>query len=122
MYGTLSAHQRWDHMPATPTHASAEYAEIFGAVMYALRLADGTIKIGITGNLHKRLMSYRAAVGENPDLLAIKQGTHADEQAIHRQLTDHVKHGREWYHPHAEVLAIVNDWRADLNMEPLPIP
>lgn len=85
----------------------------FGSVVYACRLPDGVIKIGHTGDLATRT---RAIGGE---LLAFVPGTFDDEHAIHARLADHVHHGREWYFPTPGVLAVVNEMRARLGMEPV---
>lgn len=53
------------------------------------------------------------------ELLAIKPGTRADEADLHRQLVEHLHHGREWYNPTPEVLAVINEWREALGREPL---
>lgn len=46
-------------------------------------------------------------------------GTYEDEQELHRQLADHLHHGREWYYPTPGVFAVVNDLRARLGQAPL---
>ena len=38
---------------------------------------------------------------------------------VHHSLRVHLAHGHEWYHPHAEVLALVNQWRSELGQPPL---
>ena len=119
MYAGYGEHGRWDYGTPSPTRASAEYAELHGTILYALRVADGTVKIGITKHLLRRIKAYTAGAGVEPELLAIRQGDAADEHEIHRQLAAHAKHGREWYHPHPEVLDLVNQWRHDLGMEPV---
>lgn len=83
-----------------------------GSVIYAVRLPDNVVKIGHTGNLASR--SQRLGTNE---LLAFRPGTYADEQQIHRGLTDHRHHGREYYHPTPEVLALVNGMRDELGLD-----
>lgn len=75
-------------------------------VVYAFRLADGTIKIGCTSNLRARRNHY---VGS--DILGFMFGDYEDEQAIHVELVQHRARGHEYYHPTPEVLAVVNDMR-----------
>ena len=90
-----------------------------GPVVYALRLSDGVIKIGFTRNLESREHGVRRQSGNATELLAFQPGTYDDEQAIHARLTEHVAHGREYYHPVPEVLAAVNEMRDALNMPQL---
>lgn len=88
-----------------------------GAGIYAVRTADGLIKIGQTSHLGNRIRSY----GTGRELLAIRLGaTFADEQAIHESLAGHSVRGREWYAPAQPVLDVVNAMRADLGQEPIP--
>lgn len=83
-----------------------------GEVVYAVRCGD-SIKIGHTVNLAKRMNSLKAT-----ELLAFMAGTHEDEQALHSRLADHREHGREWYYPTPGVMAVVNEMRATLGLEP----
>lgn len=114
-----AAHGRWGYGSLSSMQTSTEYSEMHGTILYAARVGDGTIKIGVTSHLHLRLVALRCLTQSEPEVLAVKNGTIADEQAIHDSLAKHVAHGREWYRPEAEVLAVINDWRADLNMDPL---
>ena len=109
----------WDYGTPSPMQASAEYAEMYGTILYAVRLGDGTIKIGVTGHLHLRLTQLRSLTQSEPEVLAVRNGTIEDERALHASLTEHLDHGREWYRPDPEVLAIVNEWRSALHMEPV---
>lgn len=84
-----------------------------GAVVYAMRVTDGVIKIGHTSRPGKR---RNEIAGE---ILAFRFGSRVDEQLIHASLKAHRHHGYEWYYPTPEVMAVVNDMRADLGMEPL---
>lgn len=87
-----------------------------GPVVYALRSKDGHIKIGHTSNLAARRRHYSS---KPDDLFAFRRGTEADEQAIHEQLRPFVARGREYYRWTPEVLAVVNDMRTDLGLDPL---
>lgn len=110
---------RWEYRTPSKAHASAEYHELHGSLMYAVRFPDGTIKIGHTGQIARRLTNLIKDGGGMPDVLAIKPGTMEDEAAVHEHLKPHRRHGNEWYHPHPDVLALVNQWRADLGREPV---
>lgn len=97
-----------------------ELMESLGSVVYAARLEDGTIKIGWTRHFGHRLRMLKHAVNQDVELLAFRRGGYDDEQTIHKSLIPHRIEGkREFYHPTAEVLAVVNAMRADLNMPPL---
>lgn len=74
------------------------------AVVYAIRLDDGVIKIGCTRNLTKRRGHFPGG-----EILGFTFGDEADELQIHHQLHGHVARGREYYHPTAAVLSLVND-------------
>lgn len=84
-------------------------------VIYAIRRSDGVVKIGWTSDLTAR----RRRFGTDTRLLAIAFGEYDDEQAIHRRLRVHRAEGREFYHPTPEVLAVVNELRAQLGQESL---
>jgi hypothetical protein len=84
------------------------------SVVYAIRLRDGIIKIGCSANVRSRRNFYTGS-----EIVGFRFGDYADEQAIHAQLRSSVARGREYYHPTAEVLAVVNDMRQDFNLPPL---
>lgn len=84
-----------------------------GEVVYAVRVGD-LVKIGHTHDLANRVSGLHAT-----EVLAFMPGTYDDEQALHQRLAAHVHHGREWYYPTPGVLAVVNEMRETLGMEPL---
>lgn len=84
-----------------------------GEVVYAIR-CDDVIKVGHTTNLGARC--YKLG---SDDILGFMPGTLDDEQALHQRLAPHLARGREWYHPAPEVLAVVNDMRAVIGLEPV---
>src|SRR4051812_35828898 len=75
--------------------------------IYAVRLLDGTVKIGCTGDLVAR----RRTLGIGAEILGFVPGDFEDEQAIHATLRPHRARGREYYHPTPAVLAVVNEMR-----------
>jgi hypothetical protein len=89
---------------------------MLGAVVYAARLADGTIKIGWTERFDLRLHWLKHHAEQDLELLAFRVGTYEDEQAIHASLVEHLDHAREYYRPTPEVLAVINQMRESLNM------
>lgn len=91
-----------------------------GSVIYAARLADdGFIKIGWTEHFAERLRFLKSYNQQSVELLAFQFGDRDAEQAIHAALRAHVARGREYYLPTPEVLTVVNEMRADLNMPPI---
>jgi hypothetical protein len=97
------------HLEVSRTEALAAV----GPVVYALRCGD-TIKIGHTKNLVWRIYKLHA-----DELLAFRPGVLEDEQAIHADLLEHLHHGREWYRPTPAVMAVVNEMRAELGLDPV---
>jgi hypothetical protein len=89
-----------------------------GKVIYAVELSDGTIKIGCTTNLLNRLYWYSQFEGE-VELVAFKPGGFDEELDIHERLKGHRAKRREYYHPNAEVIAVVNEMRTALGMNAL---
>lgn len=94
-----------------PIHAGS----LLGEVVYAVRLGDGSIKIGWTQNLGRRKQYF----GAGHEVLGFRFGKRDDEQALHERLVAHRAKGREYYHATPEVLAVVNDMRQDFNLPPL---
>lgn len=82
-------------------------------MIYAIRMPDGIIKIGCTGNVRQRRNWLKG------DILGLMPGDFSDELEIHHLLREHVHHGREWYNPTPAVLAVVNRMREPFGLEPL---
>ena len=120
MYAGYTERTRWDYpSPTSRRAASSDYHQFGNGVLYAARFPDGAIKFGFTTQVSKRLTNLIAEGGGHPEVLAIKAGTYTDEQDLHASLAAHRRRGREWYNPDAEVMAVVNEWRADLRRDPL---
>ena len=100
-----------NHSSTTPRSAARDV----GPCLYAIRIADGTIKIGFSTKIYQRLVH----LGPLADVLAIVPGTWEDEQAIHRSLRPHVAHSREYYRATPAVLSVVNDMRAAARLQPI---
>ena len=99
-----------------PSVTRTETLNALGPLVYATRTRDGLIKFGFTRHLAQRVGEF----GGMASILAVRLGcTYADEQELHDSLQQHVARGREYYHPTAEVLAVVNLMRSDLGMPPL---
>lgn len=88
-------------------------------VVYAAHIGP-VIKIGCTGNLALRLATLKSYNSAHAvDLLGFTFGDFPDEAEIHKQLRDHVARGREYYHPTAEVVSVVNGMREGYGLPPL---
>lgn len=81
--------------------------------LYAMRVPGGFIKIGYSSNLEHRVRQLHG------EIIALTPGERGQEMDLHRQLADHVHHGREYYSPTPEVMAVVNEWRTRWNLEPI---
>lgn len=107
-----------------PTHRQAMQAltAVYGAMLYAFTFGP-YVKLGWTEHLDQRAYQLRSqAIAEGydvPQILGFKPGTRAEELELHRGLATSVHHGREWYHPTPEVLAVINDWREAVGRQPV---
>lgn len=121
--GTFGGAQK-RHAPKGATARTAAMRAL-GPVVYAVRLADGVIKIGWTERFDLRLHWLKHRVRQDVELLAFRPGTYDEEQAIHAALKPHratdetYAQAREYYVATPEVLAVVNDMRGALNMPQL---
>lgn len=82
-------------------------------MLYAARVEGDLIKIGCTSDLYTRLAHLKG------ELLAFRFGDFDEERDLHETLKASVHHGREWYHPTREVVAVVNEMRAEFNLDPI---
>lgn len=85
-------------------------------VIYAIRCPDGLVKIGHTADLLARRRHFDT---DPTAILAVKQGTYDEEQAVHATLRASCARGREYYHPTAEVLGFINAIRHDCGLDPI---
>lgn len=106
-----------DHLGAVVTEPLTRRQALiqFPPAVYAVRLADGIIKIGWSQRMMKRLERY----GKGADLLAAFPSSLEHERVIHSRLREYRAHGREYYHPTPEVMAEVNQLRALSNLPAL---
>lgn len=109
----------WADRPMTASRASQRLAAL-GTVLYAVEIGD-EIKIGYTANVVRRIDKLRSTSREPCRLLAIRFGTMDDEREVHQSLAAFRSHGREYYHPHPEVLALVDQWRQAMGQAPLAV-
>lgn len=109
--GWFLAADNWNRPPATLSRAAALRA--LGHVVYAVRV-DDVIKIGCTGDLARRCRELHAS-----DVLAFMPGTVDVERALHDRLVEHRHHGVEWYYPTPGVMAVVNEMREVIGLDPV---
>lgn len=103
-------------IPPGPQPTIPALLRALGEVIYAIRTDDGLIKIGWTQQFDRRSLQIN---GDRTQILGFMRGTRADETRIHRELNANVAHGREWYHATPPVLAVVNEMRSTINLDPL---
>jgi hypothetical protein len=90
-----------------------------GHVVYAVQTKDGHVKIGFTTDLAHR--ASQVGYGHKA-IIGFMRGEMADEMAVHRRLDGLAVKGREWYPWHPEVVAVVNEMRAEWGIEPITEP
>jgi hypothetical protein len=76
--------------------------------------ADDLVKIGVSRDLRRRLLSFEAGNPHGITLLAKRETPYAlgfqVERQVHEELAEHA-HGREWFRaPLATVLPVVDRW------------
>ena len=100
-------------------HVTSGLLKAVGHVVYAVQTKDGNIKIGFTANLPQRC----SQIGYGPrSIIGFMRGELADELAIHGRLKGLAVRGREYYPWHPEVVAVVNEMRAEWGIEPITEP
>lgn len=78
--------------------------------VYAARVvADGTIKIGVSGNLDLRMKTIRAEKKSAIELIGVIPGALVDEKRIHKILKTS-QHAFEYYRETPEVTAFINKY------------
>jgi len=79
-------------------------------IYFAQEEPDGNIKIGFTdGDPAERVRSLQTGCSATLVLLAVGEGTQADEKDLHRKLKRFRVRG-EWFRPAPEVLALVTEY------------
>jgi len=74
--------------------------------IYYFKIGD-LIKIGYSRNAFARLKSYPPTT----EWLAVELGTRKIERARHSLFSEHLAHGREWFHPHPDLLEWIQQLR-----------
>lgn len=74
--------------------ASITATKFYEPVVYYL-LIDGLVKIGYTQDFHQRIRAYPPPA----QLLATEAGGEELEKSRHRDFSDYLAMGREWFHP-----------------------
>ncbi len=98
--------------PSRRRETPTDIARQLGPCVYAVRTDDGLVKIGHSTDLANRIKAY----GGWDALLVAVPGTRDDEASLHQQFAKHRAHGREFYTPHAEVMAFVNERRIRMGL------
>lgn len=71
-------------------------------------LKAGWIKIGTTIRLSERIKQIAAKIGHTPTILAILNGSFAEERALHDRFSGCLA-WREWFYPYDELLQLIAD-------------
>ncbi len=71
---------------------------------------DNLIKIGTSGNYVLRLKSIGTQKRRTLNLLGMMQGGHSIERQVHKLFSGHLANGREWFHPHQDILDFVQEY------------
>lgn len=111
-----SGTQQLDRPALAPARErNAALTMLFGGktVIYAMRVPGNLVKIGCTSQIVHRRIELRG------EILGLREGDFDEESELHKSLREHVHHGREWYHPTAAVLSVVNEMREPFGLEPL---
>lgn len=66
----------------------------------------GWIKIGTSIRLSSRLKQIAALIGHMPTVLAVMDGSYAEESALHEKF-DHAREWCEWFSPRDDLLALI---------------
>ena len=86
------------------------YAATVGSVVYFI-LSGRFVKIGTSRDLRHRLGVVRVAAPEQARLIGVIEGGADVEKKIHEKLK-HLRHRREWYYFHEDVVRTLNWKRA----------
>lgn len=78
--------------------------------VYFVRSSNGTIKIGVSTDVMRRLASLQTANSARLTLLLIMPGTEEDEQELHRLFADERLRG-EWFRPSRRLLRFIDECR-----------
>lgn len=84
-------------------------------VVYFIGTDDGLVKIGHTTQLHLRKGKFGPGWAR---VLAVVPGTRADESAMHELHSAHLAHGREWFYPHPDLIAHIDEIRERYGVPP----
>jgi hypothetical protein len=101
------------HLGHLPLSSTIQALTCGAHVIYALRLTDGTIKIGCTKDLANRASSLQGKI------LGFRPGSFDEEAEIHATLKPHRARGWEYYEVAPAVLAVVNELRDHFGLDHL---
>jgi predicted NBD/HSP70 family sugar kinase len=69
-------------------------------------LKAGWVKIGTTRRLSARLKQIAAEIGHTPTVLAVLDGSYAEERALHEKF-DHTREWSEWFSPCDDLMRLI---------------
>lgn len=85
-------------------------------VYFIKEAAMGSIKIGISRNVAKRMSELQRVIPQKLECLGCIEGNHMKEKNLHKQFS-HLKIRGEWFKPDQELL----DFLDQINLEPMII-
>lgn len=76
-------------------------------MIYFIRNSDGSrIKIGTTIRLSERLKQLASEHGDGLQVLAVIDGNHSEEKALHRRFS-HLRIVKEWFEPGDDLVGFI---------------
>lgn len=132
-YGSTSAHigtalgKLQSSAPAVRTQQQRRGAQIdamaqLDSVVYAVLTLDGLVKIGRSENLRERMKFYRISGRDMTRLLVVFPGSLPEERMAQRVVAAHLARGKEYFHPHPDVIRWVNESRDRMGVPPWEPP
>lgn len=113
--GGTYAHARLER-PLVAGESLTEICRQLGPVVYFIRCDDGLIKVGHTVHLETRKRAFGSGWEH---ILALMPGTRADERSWHERFASHLARGREYFHPHQDLLDAINEIRDRMGVQPI---
>lgn len=110
--GGFAQSPMWSVASERPIGLTAALDYLLGgqSVVYAMRMPDGVIKVGVSVNLANR--SYQL----HGQILGFRLGTIEDERELHARLKPYRARGREYYKPAPAVMNVVNELRDEFGL------
>lgn len=103
--------REWERLKAE-AQARADAIIASRTDLYFIQSADGPIKIGLSGDVRKRIKGLQSSSPMKLALLCEVKGGGLMESDYHARFSAHRLHG-EWFHPHPDILAEIERLNAE---------